>query len=114
MKWVQKLGIAWITAGGLLELVRLYRRSGRAWVLNWGATRDEAGYGLPGDELIAAPAGQATRAVTINAPVGCVWPWLAQMGQGRGGAYTYDWIENLFGLGMHSADRILPELQQLQ
>jgi len=41
-----------------------------------------------------------------------VWPWLAQMGPApRGGAYTYDWIENLFGLKMHSADRVLPEFQ---
>jgi hypothetical protein len=43
-----------------------------------------------------------------------VWPWLAQMGSGRGGAYTYDWIENLFGLGMHSADDILPEHQDIK
>ena len=50
----------------------------------------------------------------IKAPPGAIWPWLVQLGPGRGGAYTYDWIENLFGLGMHSADRILPEYQDLK
>ena len=59
--------------------------------------------------------GIATRAITIDAPASAVWPWLAQMGPGpRGGAYTYDWIENLLGLDMHSADRVLPEFQQPQ
>jgi hypothetical protein len=56
----------------------------------------------------------ATRAVSIDAPPSAVWPWLVQMGSGRGGAYTYDWIENLFGLGMHSADRVLPEFQDIE
>ena len=56
--------------------------------------------------------GVATRAITIDAPAAAVWPWLAQMGPApRGGAYTYDWIENLLGLNMHSADRVLPEFQ---
>jgi hypothetical protein len=56
----------------------------------------------------------ANRAVKIDAPASGIWPWLVQMGPGRGGAYTYDWIENLFGLGMHSADTIHPEWQQLR
>ena len=56
----------------------------------------------------------STRAVTIDAPPGAVWPWLVQMGSGRGGAYTYDWIENLFGLHMHSAREILPQFQDLK
>ena len=53
----------------------------------------------------------ATRAITIDAPAEAVWPWLAQMGQGRGGLYSYDWLENLFGCDIHSADRVVPELQ---
>jgi hypothetical protein len=68
---------------------------------------------MPGDELIPDPDTLATRAITIDAPPTALWPWLVQMGSGRGGAYTYDWIENLFGLGMHSADEILPEFQGL-
>ncbi len=56
--------------------------------------------------------GVSTRAITIDAPASAVWPWLAQMGPSpRGGAYTYDWIENLLGLDMHSVDRVLPEFQ---
>jgi hypothetical protein len=67
---------------------------------------------LPGDELLEDADAVATRAITIQAPASAVWPWLAQMGPSpRGGAYTYDWIENLFGLNMHSSDRVLPEFQ---
>ena len=55
-----------------------------------------------------------TRAITIKAPPDAIWPWLVQMGSGRGGAYTYDWIENLLGLNMHSADQILPQYQDLK
>ena len=81
-------------------------------ILTWGATDLEATSRLPGDELLEAADGVATRAITIDAPAAAVWPWLAQMGPSpRGGAYTYDWIENLLGLNMHSADRVLPEFQ---
>ena len=69
---------------------------------------------MTGDELLTEPDLVTTRAVGVDAPAGAVWPWLVQMGPGRGGAYTYDWVENLFGLGMHSADEILPEFQDLR
>ncbi len=92
---------------------RLYRRRLRAWLFTWGATAEEAAQRLPGDELLERPEIVSTRAITIDAPPSAVFPWLVQMGVGRGGAYTYDWIENLLGLDMHSADRIVPELQQL-
>src|SRR5215213_7490803 len=81
-------------------------------ILTWGATEAEAGARLPGDELLEDADGTSTRALWIDAPVTAVWPWLAQMGPSpRGGAYTYDWIENLLGLGMHSVDHVLPEFQ---
>jgi hypothetical protein len=81
-------------------------------ILTWGATDAEAGARLPGDDLLEDADGASTRAIWIDAPAACVWPWLAQMGPApRGGAYTYDWIENLLGLNMHSADRVLPEFQ---
>ena len=84
----------------------------RRRILTWGATESEASAGLPGDELLADADGVSTRAITIDAPISSVWPWLAQMGPSpRGGAYTYDWIENLLGLAMHSVDRVLPEFQ---
>lgn len=84
-------------------------------ILTWGATAAEAGSPLPGDELLEDADGLATRAVEIHAPATAVWPWLAQMGPApRGGAYTYDWVENLLGLNMHSTDRVLPEFQDPQ
>ena len=86
----------------------------RQWCLSWGATDEEVARTLPGDDLLAVPDIVSTRAVWIDAPAGEIWPWLVQMGPGRGGAYTYDWIENLFGLGMHSTDRILPQFQDLK
>jgi hypothetical protein len=90
-----------------------YRFALRRRVLNWGATDAEAAARLPGDELLEDAAGVATRAITIDAPASAVWPWLAQMGPSpRGGAYTYDWIENLLGLDMHSADEVLPAFQR--
>ncbi|WIN00127.1 SRPBCC family protein [Actinoplanes oblitus] len=81
--------------------------------LTWGATAEEAGGTLPGDDLLPDAGLVSTRAITIGAAPSVVWPWLVQMGSGRGGAYTYDWIENLFGLDMHSADEILPQFQHL-
>jgi hypothetical protein len=93
--------------------VRTYR-CWRPWCLSWGATKSEAAYGMPGDDLLADAGSVSTRAVQVDAPPSAIWPWLVQMGPGRGGAYTYDWIENLMGLHMHSADRILPEYQSLK
>jgi hypothetical protein len=90
-----------------------YATAVRPWMLRWGATDEEVGEPLPGDDVIKRPRYQATRAVTVHAPIPDVWPWLVQIGQGRGGLYSYDRLENLFGLGFHSADRIVPELQHL-
>ena len=102
---------AW--AGGALMLAAASAPFLRQWYLTWGATPEETRRLLPGDDLLPQADMVSTRAITIDVPPGHVWPWLVQMGSGRGGAYTYDWIENLFGLGMHSADRILPEFQRL-
>lgn len=86
----------------------------RSWCLNWGARPDEVTRELPGDELLPEAGLVTTRAITIGAPPDAVWPWLVQMGSGRGGAYTYDWIENLFGLNMHSAEELLPQYQDIK
>jgi hypothetical protein len=84
-------------------------------ILTWGATHAEAAGRLAGDELLPEADGVSTRAIDIDAAPEDVWPWLAQMGPApRGGAYTYDWIENLLGLDMHSVDRVLPEFQHPQ
>jgi len=104
-----------IIAATLVAGAVVYRRFLRAPILTWGATPDEASRRLPGDELLEEADGVATRAISIDAPPSAVWPWVAQMGPSpRGGAYTYDWIENLLGLNMHSADRVLPEFQDPQ
>ncbi len=112
---IRRAGIlaAGVAALGVALEVATYPRW-RKWCLTWGATDDEAGAALPGDDLLAGPSIVSTRAVQVVAPPEAIWPWLMQMGPGRGGAYTYDWIENLFGLGMHSADTILPEFQDLK
>jgi len=78
-----------------------------------GATDDELARPMPGDELVKDPKLGYTRAITIDAPPEQVWPWLAQIGQGRGGFYSFDSLENLVGCDIHSANRILPEHQHL-
>jgi hypothetical protein len=83
----------------------------RARSLRWGATDEDLKIALPGDELVPDADLTATRAVTVDAGADGVWPWIAQLGQGRGGFYSYDLLENVVGLDIHSADRIVPEWQ---
>jgi hypothetical protein len=94
------------TAAALLYAARRYYR-------NWGTTKEECRMSLAGDELVDDPAVNTTEAVWINAPAGAVWPWLVQMGQDRGGLYSYEMLENLVGLDYHNADVIHPEWQHL-
>ena len=77
----------------------------------WGSTAAEQQRALPGDDIVAEPRLVATRAITIRAPASAVWPWLAQMGQGRGGLYSYEKLENLARCKMRNADRIHDEWQ---
>ncbi len=91
----------------------VYLLLARSRHLRWGATEEEVDERLPGDDLIPDANLVATRAITIRAPAGRVWPWLAQLGQGRGGLYSYDFLENLVGCDIHSADRIVPEWQDI-
>jgi hypothetical protein len=85
----------------------------RHWQVRWGATDAEVGADLPGDELMLRADRSTTRAMTIAASPKDVWPWLAQMGQGRGGLYSYDVLENLIGCDIHSADQIEEEWQHV-
>lgn len=84
-----------------------------SWSDTWGASRQEVAAVLPGDGLIEEPAQVTTRAVDVRVPPGEVWPWVAQIGQGRGGLYSYDWVERLIGVDMTSADRVLAEHQDI-
>ena len=86
----------------------------RPWHLRWGATDEELNAPLIGDELVPRPKLKATHAITINAPAADVWPWLVQMGQNRGGFYSYTGLENLVGCHMRNADEIVPEWQNLK
>ncbi len=95
-------------------LAASYQLVWRRRLTTWGATGDEVATPMPGDELGTECDLVTTLAVAISAPPSCVWPWLVQIGSGRAGRYSYDWIENLFGLDMHSADVILPQFQQVK
>lgn len=82
--------------------------------LRWGATREEVRAALPGDQLVIDADLTATRAITVRSIAAQVWPWLAQLGQGRGGFYSYDQLENVVGCDMHSADRAVAQWQSIQ
>lgn len=88
----------------------LYALSIRPRMLTWGASPAETDGVYPGDELIRDPTSSATMATTLPAPPEEVWPWLVQMGGGRGGWYSWDWLDND---GNPSADRIVPRWQSL-
>ena len=100
-------------AASSLTAVAVYALLLRRRQLQWGATAEEVEASLPGDELLPRPDLVATRAIDIRSTPEQVWPWLAQMGQGRGGLYSYDWLENLVGCRIHSADRVVPEWQDV-
>lgn len=85
----------------------------RPWYRRWGATPGEDARAMPGDELVPRPRLVTTRAVTIHAPARSVWSWLVQLGQGRGGFYSYESLENLAGCDIHDARTIIPSLQQI-
>jgi hypothetical protein len=94
--------------------VAAYTLLARRWQLRWGTTDKESEEQLPGDDLIENADITATRAITIRASADQVWPWIAQLGQGRGGFYSYDFLENLVGCDIHSADRVVPEWQDVR
>ncbi|WP_286149215.1 hypothetical protein [Mycobacterium sp. IS-1496] len=95
-------------------LAALYHLHTRPWMYTWGARDDELTTSLPGDELVAGDTIRTTRAVTIDAPARDVWPWLAQIGEGRGGFYSYWPLERAVGADIHNADVIHPEWQHLE
>jgi hypothetical protein len=108
MRSLSRVGVTAI--GGAAAYVLLAR--GRQ--LRWGAADDEADRSLPGDDLIPHADLSATRAIAVRASADQVWPWIAQLGQGRGGFYSYDLLENLAGCDIHSADHIIPEWQEIR
>ena len=86
----------------------------RRWGRTYGATPVEVAATLEGDGLIPHADVTATRAVDVAVPPSDVWPWVAQLGQGRGGFYSYDRLENLAGCDIHSADHVEPAWQDVR
>ncbi|MBK8987289.1 MAG: hypothetical protein IPM39_14635 [Chloroflexi bacterium] len=84
------------------------------WMKNWGAADAETSADLPGDDMVAQANLRFTKGITIQASPAQIYPWLLQIGVDRGGMYSYDWLENLFGLNVHTTDRIVPEYQNVQ
>lgn len=93
--------------------VAAYRSRVRPWMCTWGARDDEISASLPGDDWVPACAARTTRAITIDAPAETVWPWLAQIGEDRGGFYSYSLLERAVGCDIHNADHIHPEWQDV-
>ena len=81
--------------------------------LRWGATDGEQASVLPGDEVLGPAQLVSTRAITIRSSPEDVWPWIAQLGQGRGGFYSYDFLENLVGCDIHSASAVIDGWQDV-
>lgn len=106
---MRRRNVVGLTAAAAAGILVARRRQ-----LRWGATAGESGEILPGDALISDPDLAATRAITVAAAAGQVWPWIAQLGQGRGGFYGYDFLENLVGCDIHRADQIVPGWQDVE
>lgn len=99
----------------LVGLGLLYWFPDRRWYRRWGATDADIERTMLGDAEIPRATYETTLAVTVDAPPADIWPWLVQMGYRRGGWYSYDWLDRLFGfLDAPSAERILPEFQRLE
>ena len=95
-------------------LAGLYWFPMRRWFGRWGATPTDRTRVMTGDGAVVDPTDSATLAITVDARPEHIWPWLVQMGYRRGGLYSYDWLDRLFGyLDRPSADAILPQFQQL-
>src|SRR5579859_6140807 len=99
----------------ILTLAVLYWFPIRRWMSRWGTTPLDLARVMAGDGLLVDPTYSGTMAVIVNAPPEHIWPWLVQIGYQRGGLYSYDWLDRLFGyLDRPSATTILPEFQRLR
>lgn len=95
----------------LIAACTVFRPLLRPWYSKWGATPAELTRHLPGDEYVPHPCGGYTQAISIKAPADLVWSWLVQIGQDKGGFYSYELLENMVGCNIHNADCILAEYQ---
>jgi len=96
-------------------LALAYARWVRPWHMHWGLPCEEKnGLAVPGDSLIANPKVETTHAIVVRGTPAMIWPWLVQMGQGRGGFYTYTWLEQLFGAAPRHKGELVEEWQSLR
>lgn len=100
---LEGVGGAAIMVAGFLSPFARHARS------HWGIDQATADRRYPGDELIEAPRWGWTHGIEIDAPIDTVWPWVAQIGAGRGGFYSYQWLENVVGCEVHNAEVVHPE-----
>jgi hypothetical protein len=116
VSFIRRALVALVAAYGVSGVV--FEAAVRPRIRRWGATDEEAAKLLPGDELPADYGDRrvSTRAITVDVPPEAVWPWLVQMGSGRAGFYTHEWVERLLFITYadgHSSTRIHPEWQRL-
>jgi len=111
-RWLRR---TFTSAIALIGLLAAYIAMVRPWHMHWGATSDEVTRPMPGDSLVQDPGEVTTRAITINAWPAHIWPWLAQMGNGRGGLYSYDWLDQAFGvLDSPSSDTLMSRFREIR
>jgi len=103
-----------IGAVGIIAACVLLRPLFRPWYSKWGTIGGESTMVLPGDELVPEHVGGYTQSIGIRAPASSIWPWVAQVGQGKGGFYSYELLENLVGCNIHNVHRVLPEFQDVK
>jgi hypothetical protein len=98
----------------IVTVATLYWLPIRRWMSRWGTTRSDLSRVMTGDALLVDPTYSGTMAVVVNAAPEHIWPWLVQIGYQRGGLYSYDWLDRLFGyLDRPSATSLLPQFQHL-
>jgi hypothetical protein len=103
-----------LLAGGVVLGTACYWFRVRPWMAQWGTSQEERTRQMPGDRIIGHPTNSAMQAVTVEARPEDIWPWLVQIGYQRGGLYSYDWLDRIFGfLDRPSSTDILPQFQNL-
>lgn len=100
-----------VVLSAIIAILLLFFLVVRPWYLRWGVTDEETTMVLPGDEIVPNAGNGETRGIAIDAPIDRVWPWMAQVGQDRGGFYSFDLLENLVGCEMPTDDQLRPENQ---
>ena len=103
-----------VYGAALMALTMILNPVLRRWHLRWGATDDELRMALPGDPPPEDVKLSATHAISVRASPDAIWAWLVQIGADRGGFYSYDFLENLVGCKLKSANRIIPQFQELR